>query len=276
MNALRLLVKLANVEAHWSSLLAQNSMSLPLLLRLAVYHHSQMDEMKLSQSKDTIAAHLDTFCLVLALLTSILLENMSLRAEMFEPVVSPTCSFGRTCIKACRCRQQVRGTSLLVGLYVAECEKSANEANHEAVFLKGHLAILLGIVCEDMPLEKITELVDILPGDVDSSDDVGRARKLDIWVEIIREFAALYSGLARGIARALRSEGPDIDGDSDEERVVLEGYEGENVSIGPTSPSRGLGSSATFGDVDGGGGEKGVELAERVVHSLLDLKPMLA
>lgn len=85
--ALRLLVKLADTDAHWSKRLANTPFFVSLLLRITLSYHGdrQIENHDiLSDNHDINATRLDIMCLALALLTSLVLEDNATRSSIFS------------------------------------------------------------------------------------------------------------------------------------------------------------------------------------------------
>lgn len=97
--------------------------------------------------------------------------------------------------------------------------------------------------------------------------------KLDAWIDTIREFMDLYSDLAKGFAQAMK-----LSRQNDETRDPEDG-DGEDMSqpgdggMGRDRSPEGANFSATlFSLEEPRGGEKGVEIAERVIRVLKEFR----
>lgn len=299
-NILRLLVKLADSTPDWAIEVAHTPHSASRLIRVAAVYHANRplsDHDILSADKELDANRLDIKCLALALLTSVLLEETATRSSVFQSSsptfpssyipwvdalsteLSPNCSFGRSCTADCQCRGRIRAAGALVGLYLDESKRSRDmvsfvgfahvshltgcfprtpQSNPEAAFLKGHLAILLGLACEGAETANIFSLLKDLPGLNDRA-------KLDAWIDTIRDFMGLYSDLARGFERALKlarqnDAAQDPEDSDDEDTPGLSDERNGPRSANPTAP--------LFSLAEAKGGEKGIEIAERVIGVL--------
>ena len=143
----------------------------------------------------------------------------------------------------------------------------SKQSNAEATFLKGHLAILLGLLCDDRNTANRTVILRLLPGDSSQS-------KLDVWIETIRDFVGLYADLAKRFVKAVQdaraepphdpeTDGSDVDrGDGDNDVQVMR----EDPQYPVDKNSGGLFVKDTQGS------EKGVELANRVISILQGLQ----
>lgn len=152
----------------------------------------------------------------------------------------------------------VRSFCLLRDLSLNSLE---SQSNTEAAFLKGHLAILLGLLCDGAAPADIALLLANLPGQNDHD-------KIDAWVEAIRDFTALYANLAKGFAQAMRSFRLDDVENSQDDEVVDE-------DVATANRLSDLAVSSTFNNGDEKSSEKGVELANHVLHVLSDLSRSL-
>lgn len=131
-------------------------------------------------------------------------------------------------------------------------QSSQSQSSPEASFLKGHLAILLGLLCSGVGAKYVDSILRHLPGD-------HRQDKLERLIATIREFVGLYADLAKKFAQALRAN-------QEEEQDAS--VDDENDNTEETAP---LAAPLIFGD-DSQGSQKGIELAERVIRVLSGLQ----
>jgi len=122
------------------------------------------------------------------------------------------------------------------------------------------LAILLGLACEGADKAGVLSLLKDLPG----SNNRG---KLTAWIDTIREFVDLYSDLARGFAEAMKlsRQNDETGGSDDDTDNILQSEGGLDGSRTPRGASR---DASLFGLEEAKGGEKGIEIAERVIRVL--------
>lgn len=141
-----------------------------------------------------------------------------------------------------------------------------HQSNPEAAFLKGHLAILLGLACEGAEMSSVTSLLKDMPG----PDD--RAR-LDAWIDSIRDFVALYVDLARGFAQAINLSRRQNDETQDSEDTHQEDMSGPGDGEPERSGLQGIDlTPRVFNPEAPKGGERGVEIAERVIRVLSEFR----
>jgi len=262
-SALRLLVNLADSSYEWCLPILRNPFALPTLLRvISSYRPVPLDPTIESSSAhmEAEANKLDVMCLALALVTSIVQEAKQGKVQISKMKVDPSCKFTRSCLKGCHCVGRIGAVESLVRLYLDQTERSRDLSNAEATFLKGHLAILLGLLCDDRNAANRTAILELLPGDSSHS-------KLETWIETIRDFVGLYADLARRFVRAVQdaksgsSHGQEADGSDD--------GNDNDVQIGLPDPRDTAG--ATSGGIfvkHAEASEKGVELANRVMAIL--------
>lgn len=177
------------------------------------------------EDADDSARALDTLCLALGLLTNLVQVVDGTKDLLRETRLDPSCTLRkRTCIRQCICASSSSGSlsalDVLVRLYRRHLPRSfpapTNGTNKrrgqiksespppstsldpdpdpdpaDALFLRGHLAVLFGLLIRGCP-ENRTYILDALGG-------AGGARRL---VEHAREFVALYVELGGGSAAA--------------------------------------------------------------------------
>ena len=131
--------------------------------------------------------------------------------------IDPNCRGKRICIQGCHCPHHVSALECLVQVYVQQ-GKGAN-ADPGAIFLRGHIAVLLGLLMRDNKANQRV-LLDTLPGS-------SAQRKLQSLTVQAREFVSFYAGLTARISAAGMGydddEESEIKPDDNVEQVVRDG-----------------------------------------------------
>lgn len=135
--------------------------------------------------------------------------------------------------------------------------------------MTGHLAILLGLLCEGASDKDVESLLRQMPGGPSSRD------KLNTWVDAIREFVGLYSDLAQRFAQAIESARAERDGGDMSARHEDDDNEDDDENLGSDSPRRRIAGPSAFEPDESKGSQKGVELAEKVIRLLTSLADTL-
>ncbi|KAF8638444.1 hypothetical protein AX17_002201 [Amanita inopinata Kibby_2008] len=158
------------------------------------------------------ARWLDRLCLALGLLTNLVQTVDDAKDDVREIRLDGSCSLRKSaCIQSCQCAQLIGGLHLLIRLYSQQEDtghlsdrldgtKSIpdsdaigddREARRDAdsLFLRGHLAVLFGLLMRGSPKNEET-IMAALPV---KSKGEGRKMKLARLVEQAREFASFYA-----------------------------------------------------------------------------------
>ncbi|KAF8075171.1 hypothetical protein FPV67DRAFT_1620063 [Lyophyllum atratum] len=175
-----------------------------------------------SENEDASTHALDTLCLALGLLTNLVQVVDETKDLLRETRLDPCCTLRkRACIRQCTCGSTSTGSisalDILVRLYHRHLPRSTPPTNGkgkikikaespgpsldpipdtgDALFLRGHLAVLFGLLIRGSP-ENQTYILDALDG-------AAAAGRL---VEHAREFVAFYAALG-GEGAAAEAEG---------------------------------------------------------------------
>ena len=157
----------------------------------------------------------DRLCLALALLTNLVqgasevkdliretgaylpLYLVSYYSNHALPELDPTCTPKRECVDGpCQCRQRKGALFCLATVYVQSTAVDSEDAG--AVFIRGHLAVLFGLLMQDCEENK-TQLLDALPG----ASDRGKLGKL---VDHAQGFVKFYTTLSSRTRKLDRKE----------------------------------------------------------------------
>lgn len=196
------------------------------------------DNKRLVEEDDNEAKILDRLCLSLGLLTNLVQASHSAKDQTRKSRkhnhnrlsefmltlhslagIDPNCRGKRACIQACHCPQHVSALECLVQVYVQQGKDT--DADPGAIFLRGHVAVLLGIVMRDNKANQRV-LLGVLPGSSKQS-------KLHSLAAQAREFVVFYAGLTARLSAAATVKDDDDDEDDEVkpddnvERVVGDG-----------------------------------------------------
>lgn len=118
-------------------------------------------------------------------------------------MIDPSCTPNRACVDGpCQCRGRASGLHALLSTYVRYVKASSEDAG--AVFIRGHLAVLFGLLMRDS--ENKVQLLASLPG-------VSSRVKLGQLVDHAEDFVAFYASLEKR-ARKVESGGSRTTGGS--------------------------------------------------------------
>ncbi len=123
--------------------------------------------------------------------------------------------------------------------------------------LKGHLAVLLGLLSRDSDL--FENIMDLLPG------DSARSLKLQSWIDTVAEFASFYSDLTARFAEATQASRLDVpEDDLDDERNP------SAITIISSKPNHAAGSANSLLRIQEPQGEmKEIEIARGILETYL-------
>ncbi|KII91108.1 hypothetical protein PLICRDRAFT_122892 [Plicaturopsis crispa FD-325 SS-3] len=228
--ALKVLVNLSHDDVPWSTSLIRNPYTLPLVMRLVARSDRERSVSAVKKEEEELLADdrhahsLDRLCLGLGLLTNIIQVIDEAKDLCREIRIDPACRAKRQCLSACCCSQRISGLECLVALYVQQMKLEDAGAN----FLRGHIAVLFGLLMRGCPANQRV-LLDALPGR--SNRD-----KLSALADQASEFVAFYAQLTVQLAAAKGTEVHDesdayipSDGDRGIEQNVRDG-KGEVVA----------------------------------------------
>ncbi|KAG8930465.1 hypothetical protein FRC02_004129 [Tulasnella sp. 418] len=262
----------------WAKEVSQISYTIPLIVRIALgcSAGNLSNETKPEDSSDPAdpagrksenedsddTSELDQLCYTLALLMVLMQQDGERVATILgKTSLSATCERRRGCVKACHCRGAAGALSCLVSLYNQQMERSKDANNEEAHFLRGHLALLLGLLLSHESIR--AQLFSSLPG-------ISDEERVDALVETIREFVSFYAEVAKKMKRLVAAE----DGESElEDSEAVERNRGES-NINPseatalTKSLANAGVAATAIDEDN-------RMSTEVIERLLSLRRLL-
>ncbi|KAF8956935.1 hypothetical protein BDZ97DRAFT_2079509 [Flammula alnicola] len=160
---------------------------------------------------------LDTLCLALGLLTNLVQIVEPAKNIVRETCLKPSCPLKkRACAGKCTCSQPLSGIEILVDLYsqqqikieastVPLSEESPEfHAEAEASFLRGHLAVLFGLLMTSSP-ENQSAILAALPSSVTMTSPnakkmkAAKRAKFTRLVEQAKDFTAFYTAVSNNI-----------------------------------------------------------------------------
>jgi len=155
---------------------------------------------------------LDTLCLALGLLTNLVQVVKEAKKAVRETCLNPSCTLQkRACARRCTCSPASNGLDILVNIYIiqgfkAESSESVFPADTtealieaDASFLRGHLAVLFGLLMSESP-ENQSAILESLPTPTTSRAQKNKANnkvKLSRLAEQARDFVAFYAVVNR-------------------------------------------------------------------------------
>ncbi|KAF8312569.1 uncharacterized protein EI90DRAFT_658901 [Cantharellus anzutake] len=253
-SCLRTLVNFMELGFNWRTPILSNNLTVPACLRIISSYAAKSTAVG---QDDDAANKLDILCMALALITSLVQGGGNGPELISSSLVDPECALARSCLRGCRCRARISGLQCVVNLYVDQTKESAELGSAEANFLKGHLAVLLALLCSNDGTGSFEKIIDLLPGG-------SRPSKLQSWIDAVTEFTFLYADLTTRFAKAIQA--------SHLEHTPEEGVDTEDDEQ-PSSSSK-L-DQATYStnsllrmQRESQGQMKGVELARSVLHTL--------
>ncbi|TFK71673.1 hypothetical protein BDN72DRAFT_837394 [Pluteus cervinus] len=172
---------------------------------------------EVSEVKDIAAQTLDRLCLALGLLTNLVQMVENTKSLLQEIRISHSCTMKkRACLHVCTCPNSLSALEVLVKLYLhylptlrpaeSECSKSRQSpdlvdenAEAEASFLCGHLAVLFGLLMRSCP-ENEASILEAIPDPPLSpaKNKTARFGKMSVLVEQAKEFALFYDNVGGG------------------------------------------------------------------------------
>lgn len=146
--------------------------------------------------------------------------------------INPLCTGKRMCIQACQCQRRISALDCIAQLYIQQAKANAdlNDIDPGADFLRGHLAVLLGLLMRNNKANQKVLLAASLPGS-------SQHAKLAALADQAREFVTFYAELALKLSKAARGrsddgdEGSDDgDGDGGDDGPSLENYNVDRIA----------------------------------------------
>ncbi|KDR80790.1 hypothetical protein GALMADRAFT_264743 [Galerina marginata CBS 339.88] len=232
--ALRVLVSLTHANRPWGRRVVQSEFTMGWLMRLIHKcgqqlhfdkHQVKVEEgIKLEETErhsdeqdGTASSHaLDTLCLALGLLTNLVQIVEEAKQVVHDTRLNPSCALKkRICARKCTCPQPSFGIEILAQLYsrqqiktesfsVALSEDSPEaRAEADASFLRGHLAVLFGLLMIDHPENQsaiLSALPSLSPSTMSSnarSQKAAKRAKMSRLVEQAKDFAAFYTAVSK-------------------------------------------------------------------------------
>jgi hypothetical protein len=122
----------------------------------------------------------------------------------FELGLDAKCAGKRACIRGCQCPQRVSALNCLAQVYIQQ-SKDSSTLDPGANFLRGHIAVLLGLLMRDNKANQKV-LLATLPGSTNRS-------KLASLAEQAREFVTFYAELAVRLSAAAAAKDKDDEED---------------------------------------------------------------
>jgi len=104
------------------------------------------------------------------------------------------CAGKRGCIRACRCPSSVSALECLALVYVQHCKSE----DHMDVVVRGHMAVLFGLLMEDCPRNQDI-LLRALPGS-------SRRSKLNALIGNATEFTRFYVEFTKRVSAAVNTQ----------------------------------------------------------------------
>jgi len=156
---------------------------------------------------------LDTLCLGLGLLTNLVQVVKEAKEAVREIRLNPSCTLKkRACARRCTCSPASNGLDILVEIYTVQGFKTESSESSfsgdttevlieaEASFLRGHLAVLFGLLMTESPENQSAILESLpLPTSAASSrvqkNKTGNKAKLSRLAEQARDFVAFYAAV---------------------------------------------------------------------------------
>ncbi|KZV87032.1 hypothetical protein EXIGLDRAFT_752495 [Exidia glandulosa HHB12029] len=151
---LRVLINLTNGSSQWCDALLGVPTCMALLARLIVSsHHGRKSFVSRSQGGDEDAADpLDRLCLALGLLTNLVQESSRTVDDWLATDIAWTCKSEARCLRDCGCKNRQTALHAVIRVYTEQSVKTEDDnENAEALFLLGHLAVLLALFAHKAP-----------------------------------------------------------------------------------------------------------------------------
>ncbi|KAI0777752.1 hypothetical protein BD413DRAFT_467628 [Trametes elegans] len=210
-SALRVLINLTHDDLPWCQTVLDNALSMSAVMHLIVMAQRQRrlieeredaEQAEEDDAEDS-ARCLDRLCLALGLLTNLVQVTPDASAIVGQTLLDFDCPGKRGCIGGCRCPGRTSALDCLARVY-AQYVSSSSELD---VVVRGHMAVLFGLVMERAPSSRRT-LLDAFPGLSDRD-------KLGSLLQHAQDFTLFYVALTRKVAEANSREyedGEEADG----------------------------------------------------------------
>lgn len=127
--------------------------------------------------------------------------------------VNPVCAGKRACIQACQCQQRVSALDCLAQIYIQQSKDNNANSDPGADFLRGHLAVLLGLFMRGNKANQRVLLAAALPG-------YSNRTKLAALAKQAREFVTFYAELALRLSKAAKGKNDNSDDDDDSDNAT--------------------------------------------------------
>ncbi|KAF9478231.1 hypothetical protein BDN70DRAFT_880183 [Pholiota conissans] len=241
--ALRILVSLTHMDKYWARKVAKGDYTMGLLMR-TIYAFGQeleqsksslggMDVKKEEETEDLSEAGdearnskadsqaLDTLCLGLGLLTNLVQSVDEAKGAVGQIQINPSCPLRKkACGRHCSCSRRSSGIDILAQLYLqqqvkvesapASLSEDSPEARAEAdaSFLRGHLAVLFGLLMMGSAGNE-SAILSALPSSSEATakkPQVARRVKFARLLDQAREFAAFYSAVSGDVGEEKESK----------------------------------------------------------------------
>ncbi|KAF8809523.1 hypothetical protein BYT27DRAFT_7094210 [Phlegmacium glaucopus] len=230
---LRILVTLTHADELWGCKVVQCEYTMNFLLRI-IHNASQSmvqgrgDMVKVEGGREenlddrndrslerAETRALDTLCLSLGLLTNLVQVVKEAKGAVRETRLSPSCALKkRACARRCTCSPSSSGLDILANIYIVQGFKTESSESSlpadaaealieaDASFLRGHLAVLFGLLMSDSP-ENQSAILESLPLPTSATSSRVQKNKTDNKVKLsrlaeqARDFVAFYAAVSR-------------------------------------------------------------------------------
>ncbi|KAI5119384.1 hypothetical protein M0805_001058 [Coniferiporia weirii] len=207
--AFRVLINLSNGNSAWCEAVVADPYTLPILLRLIITSLRSIvlpvtKDAEPNDNEDALDHSMDLLCLALALLTNLVQERKEVASALQSLSFDPSCQGHKSCLLGCRCTMAVSAISGLVDIYITLSRDDSDEMAPEFDFLRGHLAVLIGLLLLQIQGSKsspITHAARSVIGDLPGPHDSVQ-RKIDALIVNVDDFSALYVALTSRVGTA--------------------------------------------------------------------------
>ncbi|KAI0711190.1 hypothetical protein C8T65DRAFT_708168 [Cerioporus squamosus] len=214
-SSLRVLINLTHEDLPWCRALLEDDLSMPAIVHLVIMAERQRRMLEKradaeeadSDELDNAARCLDRLCLALGLLTNLVQATPEGRHVIGNTLVDFDCPGQRRCLRGCTCPSRTGALACLARIYT-HYAKSQNEVD---TVVRGHMAVLFGLLMERSPANQHT-LLNALPGSDNRS-------KLGTLLQHAQDFTLFYVALSRKVAET-RSSGEGADEEEDDSPSV--------------------------------------------------------
>ncbi|OSD08095.1 hypothetical protein PYCCODRAFT_1358095 [Trametes coccinea BRFM310] len=236
-SALRVLINLTHDDPEWCQAIIDEDSSMTTIMQIVVMAHRQRrllekqvhaDEVD-GDEADAAARWLDRMCLALGLLTNLVQALQDAKAVTAETLIDFDCPGKRGCIAGCRCPSRTSALTCLVQVYL----EHASSSSELDVVVRGHMAILFGLLMEHAP-DNQQVLLEALSG-------ISHREKIGTLLQHAQDFTVFYVALTRKMAQTRNRSQADEDEhpEADEDDIahpsaaaVLRDSKGEAVAKG--------------------------------------------